>query len=289
VTAAFSIGGVGFPVRDLQRALQIWADGEFGAVTRGAVKAAQCRAGLQANGLADEETFDALHLEWPDEFSRCLALTNAFEGTDFGTCNLRDIDGAGVTIGIIGFTTASGEVQHIIREFLSEFPEQSQAIGKRRDDLEELLRTVIRQRWENFFYSGGGVVRADCRAALRAWGEHPRFRELQTDFARERCWEPGCATAKRLGFESMAARGLMLDVWVQDGGWRVDHERAFRRLETTEQPEDTEEKGLWAAAEAAAVCATDRWRADVRARKMVFATGAGEVHGRGFALSAQGF
>jgi hypothetical protein len=289
---AFRMGSRGPIVRDLQGALGgLKTDGVFGEKTRFAIEKKQKQAGLETTGAADESIFARIGLAWPDEFRICLTLTNCFEGTDFGGCNLRDIDGAGLTFGCIGFTTASGEVQSLVGAFLRAVPEAMAAFAPaRRTELEQLMESSAqRDAWERFIFGADGRVRNDARGALAAWGTHPAMQEAQLAAARANYWEPAIAYATLLGIRSMAGRGLMFDVWVQNGGWRAQHSKLLERAQQADLHRADGRKKLQTIAEVVAACANARWRGDVLARKMVFARGRGTVHGTRYELDAQGF
>lgn len=286
---AFRRGARGYLVARLQEALGgLRCDGVFGARTDEAVRALQERLGLPPDGEADAALWRATGLEWPDEFERCLSLTGAFEGTGYGGCNATDIDGAGLTFGIAGFTTASGEVQRLVAEFARRAPEPLALLTPdRRAEFQTLTEgRAERKAWERFVFGETGRVRADVRALFAAWGENPQVQAIQRVFVRRRFWEPAVRCASALGLRSMAARGLMLDVWVQNGGWRPAHDAALRAMDRPGAPEPLR---LRHAALAVASQARARWRADVLARKLVFAAGAGSVHGTRYVLEAHGF
>jgi len=282
-------GARGYLVERLQEALGgLRCDGVFGGRTEDAVRSLQGRLGLTADGAADAAVWRGVGLDWPDEFERCLSLTGAFEGTGFSGCNATDIDGAGLTVGIAGFTTASGEVQRLVAEFVRRVPEPLALLSPdRRAALLALAEgRSDRAAWERFVFGASGRLSADVRALFAAWGEHPVVQAIQRAYVRSRFWDPALKSALRLGLRTMAARGFMLDVWVQNGGWRAAHEAVFRAADRPEAPEPLR---LRHAARAVASQARARWREDVLARKLVFAAGAGTVHGVRYALDAFGF
>jgi len=289
VPLAYRMGGVGLCVAELQHALGVAADGIFGPQTREAVERVERSIGREPSGDADAAVFSACGLEWPDEFRRCLTLTSAFEGTGFGDCNPTDIDGAGVTFGVIGFTTEHGEVQALVTEFLRHAPEALEYAPRSfRRRLEQLLlRDSDRHVWERVMLDPMRRVRPEVRASFAAWGNHPQMRELQVRFARERCWHPAAACAKKLGVDTPAGRGLLFDVWVQNGGWRAAHETHFARLMRDRDAPPASKSRLEVIAIAVAAESRAPWRADVLGRKLVFARGWGIVHRRSYDLTLQ--
>lgn len=288
---AFRPGARGIAVRELQEAIgTLRPDGVFGTKTRDAVAELQRRTGQDPTGEAGPAVFEAAGIPWPDAFLRCLTLTNAFEGTGFGDCNTADIDGAGLTFGIIGFTTRHGEVHEILSAFLHDVPDAlASAAPPLRRELARLLQAQAQagvEAWEGVLLNSRRRARRETAAALAAWGTHPAMRRLQVEMARKRCWNPAVRAARALGIASMAGQGLLFDTWVQNGGWRAEHARLL---------EDGASRGsspglrMEAVAGAVAAAANPRWRRDVLARKLVFARGSGIVHSTRFTLAAQAF
>lgn len=290
---AFRRGARGFVVRPLQRALGLSGDGIYGAGTEAAVYAAQRKLGLQEDGAADVLLFTRLGLRWPDTFTRCLNVTNLFEGTGFGDANRTDIDGAGITWGIVGFTSKHGEVQRLLTQYLRANPNAVECLGLvLQRQLRELVRVPhVRGDWERVFYSerdaqGSARLNSDLAAALKVWGEDPQMQEMQLREAYTKYWVPAVTTAGTLRVQSMQGLGLLFDTHVQNGSWRADHQRVYDSLS---RPGATEIERLGWMARAVAECAAPKWGKDVLNRKMVFVHGQGEVHGWKARLSAQGF
>lgn len=305
---AFSVGARGMIVRDLQAAIGgIGVDGIYGTSTAAAVRAIQRRAGMRCDGRAGARLFTHLGLEWPSEFLRCAALTACFEGASFGACNSTDIDGAGFTFGCLGFTTASGEAQELLSGF-ARSARGSLAVlpAGLRNELLGLAGNPASERsaWEKLLFDPSGRVRNEIAKALAAWGSHPEMRRLQLAMGTRRFWTPAVRCAESHGLRSMAARGLFFDLWVQNGCWRADHEKVWRQRmrSATQEPDECsatrepdersathEPELLEAVAYAAANLSARRWRADVLARKLVFARSCGTVHGQAYSLACQGF
>ncbi len=284
----YSTGAKGFIVERLQQGLGILADGEFGKQTALAIQRIQLAHKLPPTGRAGQREFEATGVEWPTEFARAMNLVSNFEGTSFGDCNARDIDDAGLTMGIAGFTTAHGEVQQLLAEYLSEMPAALNELPARlRDRLTDCMdqrRSAV--QWRKLFYGADNVVSAEWRTALRQWGRCPAMRKLQLHTAKKRFWTPATAAAASLGFTSLQARCFFLDVAVQNGGWRRQHLATVRRM--SDWQSNIEQKSLIVAARAVAACANEEWRNDVLARKMTLATGRGLVHGREWSMAAHG-
>ncbi len=286
---AFSLGARGECVAALQHALGLRADGRFGPRTYEAVAAIEPSLGREARGLADRHVFAAVGLAWPTEFDRTLALVIELEGTSYGDCNTLDIDGAGLTMGICGFTTRHGEVQALIETFLREAPDGWSCMAP---SLQRQIRQLIdaaadAAQWERVLLDEKRRPRRTVQQTLAAWGTHPVMQALQREWARERFWQPACRAARRLGVDEPAGRGLLFDVWVQNGGWRAAHDTHLERIAGCPFGEIPPGDRLRIMALAVAAAARGPWRADVLSRKLLFARGAGMVHGTFYSLAAQ--
>lgn len=287
MSASFKVGCRGYLIGVLQRALGIKDDEIFGAQTFASIKNMQKRFMMEETGQADEKLYRALKLRWPDEFDRCLQVTASFEGTGFGGVNNTDIDGAGVTLGLAGFTTKHGEVQSLITEYISKKPTAINVLPYgMQQSLWELVRVKsARAAWDNWFYGENGRVRTAVKGAVETWGKDADFQQLQLDRILRNFWVPAVKSGITLGLRSPQGFGLMLDIQVQNGGWRTDHQRKYLQESQT----GTEGSKLRAIAKVVADSANPRWREDVLKRKMVFATGAGKVHGTFYDLSNYAF
>jgi hypothetical protein len=246
-------------------------------------------------GLADEALYAALGLTFPEEFERCLTVTCGFEGTRYGDCNHKDIDNAGLTFGIVGFTSEHGEAQNILKQFRAVDPAMLDVFGApRAAELETLLNgTADPEPWGRFFYgtafrrhaSKGLSVLADVPAAFAAWGTRPTMRRIQQEEARK-MWDRALKSARQFSFVSMSARGFFFDVVVQNGGFRQEHADSFLAMNLDAQPESVRLEG---AAQAVGSHANPEYGADVLSRKLVFARRSGTVHGVNYNLDAQAF
>src|ERR1043166_8106544 len=135
---SFKIGARGFLIERLQRGLraasdegrldiELDIDGDFGGQTARAINQVKgylngrgTTGPMPIDGQADQALFEALGLAWPDDFERAIELTALFEGTGFERAEgpIDTGDDAGVTYGVIGFTSYNGELQELLREVL---------------------------------------------------------------------------------------------------------------------------------------------------------------------------
>jgi hypothetical protein len=279
---AFRRGARGFLVERIQAAFGTPIDGIYGQLTEQAAAASRARYGLSPGGHVCSALAARLGVPWPDAFLRCLNLTSVLEGTSFGGFNVTDEDGAGLTYGCVGFTTAHGEVQEVLRRFFRAasrcaHPEFKVAV---QDLLEQAAPAT---EWRQLFFGTGKRVLPHAAEALRAWGAMPAMMDVQVAYARERFWLPSERNCGRMGFQTLAARAFFFDVHVQNGAWRQEHARAFACVDDPAAPEP---ERLAAAARIVAASSRSRWRSDVAARKMLFAKGRGVVHGLDLSLRA---
>lgn len=285
-TPSFNHGARGYMIAVIQRALGVDDDGIFGRDTRNAAMALQRRMMMEETGRVGPTLFKALKLPWPDPFDLCLNVVDAFEGTGFGGINDIDIDGAGVTMGIVGFTTKHGEVQSIMREFIDKNPNALRVLTpNNQETLRALISGAGPKQWEDFFYGPNGKIRPPIKEAVRQWGKDITFQGIQLQRARDEFWLPALASADSLGLRSPQGMGLMLDVHVQNGGWKKKHQSKYMG----ESQDGTEVAKLRAVARAVASTATPKWQEDVLLRKMTWAVGSGTVHGRPYNLENYGF
>lgn len=280
----FRIGARGFLVEEIQNRLGLKADGIFGKWTEAKVREFQRGAGVEEDGVFSDREYALAGMKCPDEFMRCAQLVSVLEGTGFGDCNRTDIDGAGITLGIAGFTSAHGEVQELLARFFSQNPAELSALPRlKQKSLSAMLTNPAPPAaWAQWFYDSKGRAEEALAGAVRKWGTHEDFRALQLAMAREKFWVPALKTAERLGFSGSRARLFYYDTAVQNGGWRKSHEVMAGRMPLWIG--GNEEQRLAAASIAVSSLAKEKWRHDVLARKSMIAQGAGTVHGTFFRL-----
>lgn len=286
--SSFGRGSRGFVVKRLQiNLVGLNPDGKYGKKTEDAVKDFQRVHGLPVTGCADALVFRRLGIEFPDLFDLCLNLTGEFEGTGFGGINRTDIDGAGVTLGIAGFTTKHGEVQKLFRNFVGKKPEGLAVFGEYKSVALRRLVVNLKSRqdeWDAFFYQQGRVSDATVKA-IATLGIDPVWQNCQREIIRESMWKPTIVNAANLHMVSSRGYALLFDIQVQNGGWRQDHQNTFGKILNG----NTELARMKAIAQAVADHATPKWRQDVLKRKLTIAEGRGTVHGVRYDLTNYGF
>ncbi len=312
----FDRGARGYLIGELQHALQVaigrplkgGVDDRYGDDTmRGVIEWANAQAdpAVKAEmqrqcalfGQAGPLVWQSLGLQWPDVFARCLQLTAAFEGTGFfGSCGPKETgDTAGVTYGIIGFTSYNGELQELLREYQEREPDMFARLGKSlgKEGYESLCRFIQAGADNIYFETWGltatGSVIPALKIFLQGLGETQTMKRLQMEWASERYGKRAWAQVKALFGNSATERpyALLYDISVQNGGLK-DQEIADLQSEF-KSPLMTETDKLHAINTKLIERLRNARRStaiieDVRARKGAIATGSGRVHGSDIAL-----
>jgi hypothetical protein len=247
---------------------------------------------LPQSGEVDTDTWSRLMGEDPPSIrERSLQLTAQFEGHDF-TLAQGNFDGAGITWGIIGFTLQSGELAEIILEVERRSPELlEQAFGS----LAQELCETMKRRWPAQLAFADGISRGRDKTRLaepwltsfQRFGQIPAVQTLQLERAERSYYVPARATAATWGLASELGIALALDVHVQNGGIGPATSRRIRTaLDGRSARNEAQLRNV--IANAVADSAREKWREDVRARKLAIANGTGKVHGRKYDLRAWG-
>jgi len=263
-------------------------DGRFGPLTEAAVRAYQVEHGFAPTGTVDESTWRSVtDLPIPALRERCLQLTAALEGNEFGLVR-GNWDGAGLTWGIIGFTLKHAELSLIVMEVFANQPEVLRScFGDRTEELIARLQAPKREQeaWANSISMPPDKVKVaePWRSAFKRFGEHEAVQAIQTRRAYEEYLEPARRTATKYGLATELGLALCFDIHVQNGG--VDPVDALVIDVALKAHPPADERALRTIiANAVADNVRDDFREDVRARKLAIATGAGAVHGEAFTL-----
>lgn len=320
----FGRGARGFLVVALQEALERGlgrrlvggSDGKYeGETMRGVIEFTRTQpvvpqGVMQAEralfGQAGPAVFTALGLEWPELFARCLGLTAYFEGTGFGGAEgpAETADSAGVTYGLIGFTSYNGELQELLRVATVENREEFEYMGSSVLGVSPYYRMLElikdyqdNKAFELWALSAGGSVRPSVKKWLAALGEMPWMRHLQMQMAHSRYWRIAAKNAASLFGDprkvSDRVYSLLFDIAVQNGGLKTQEVEDLQ-WEFARDP-NLDETGKMHLVNTKLI---DRLRVanrpakiieDVRSRKNCIVVGSGKVHGadvivRGFAL-----
>lgn len=296
----FSKGCRGGIVTRLQQALEAqgfappvlvkFADGDYGDKTATAVRALQESQHLPITGEVDASTWDrALHAPLPTLFERVLQLTADFEGHGFSLAQ-GNFDGAGITWGIIGFTLAGGELQRVMQAVDERTPGTvNAAFGELAAHWRDVMAMPREQQvaWADSVSVGPGKTRLPV-AWVQAFARLGALRvaqEVQVEFAREKYFVPALESARRMNLTTERGIALCFDTHVQSGGVRD----VVLELSRHTPHGATEGDRLPLIANAIANAVTKaKYRADVLARRMCIAVGAGPVHGSNYKLTAWG-
>lgn len=281
-------------VQDIQRALNQagenagTVDGLWGGTTLNALKEWQKKNGMaQPNGIVDDAAWQKLTgTPVPPILDRVLQVTAAWEGTGYGGSN-GNFDGQGITWGLLGFTWKNGELQDILKEVRTNFPQvYQQAFGglaakmdavlaQDRDDQMDFARSIST--------SGGNSLKSDWSAAFRRLGDAPEVQAIENRIAEERYWKAAQRLITEFDIESDAGKALCFDIVVQitvTDAIRADIHRLGDGKPELER--------MRVMAQTVANHANLTYYKDVLSRKMSFVDGRGVVHGDKYDLSCWG-
>jgi hypothetical protein len=263
-------------------------DGSYGGGTSGAVNAYQGSQGLPATGTLDDGTWAPLmQTAIPSAYERALQVTASFEGHGFQLAQ-GNFDGAWLTWGIIGFTMSNGEVQKIINGVnAADATLVPQAFGDNAAQLLEIMQgdAADQKAWAIANTTPNGGLAEPWKTQFAAFGALPAVQQEQLLLAQNEYLVPAIATGKGLALTSELALGLCFDIHVQNGGISS---AAMASINSQKTDGMSEADLLPIIANAVANSARAAYQADVRSRKMTYATGQGTVHGGNYVLDNWG-
>lgn len=230
----------------------------------------------------------------PDLFDICAQATAAFEGHGFGLI-VGDFDGAVLTWGYHGYTLKYGHLQAVLADIHAADdsalntafgPDRSAAliamlslhldaqIAWARDTVLKPDKTV-RPEWLEGFDSLGGLEIA---------------RTAQLAYSRKTFWDAKARPqAEELGLTEPLGYGMLFDAAIQQGGASNATAQKVAAARAAD-PDMTEMALREVVADAlTAQIKSDRFRADVAARRRTFISGRGQVHGATYDLGFWGF
>ncbi len=290
----FARGARGVHVQRAQQRLQELrmpldsADGNFGGNTESAVKQFQLLNALPVTGLVDFDLWPRLTGDAaPTIEERALQLTAAIEGHGY-TLAVGNFDGAGLTWGIIGFTVMAGQVQGILDAVATEHPGMIRAtFVDLTADLERLRKMTVAKQTaflDSISVPPGKHRLVDpWRIAFDRLGAMREVQEIQRRFAFQRYMEPAKQTFRKLGLTSELGLALCFDIHVQNGSIKSSAMAAINAARARTEP-----ALRVAIANAVADQSREKFREDVRRRKLAIATGRGVVHGMALDLANWG-
>ena len=253
-------------------------DGQWGSRTSAALRAWQAAAGKPATGNVDEGTWsDLTGTPVPILSRRALQLTGAWEGTGYGGAN-GNFDGQGITWGVVGFTWANGELQGILRELRSDFPEiYHGAFGGLAGQMDQVLSLALPQQMQfarGISIDGGQKIEPAWAAAFRALGDQVQVQEIENRHA-QHYWDAGQHFATLFGLTTEQGAALCFDIAVQN----TVSQAMIAEIRSRTAGLPTEHDKLVVIAHIVAAHANPTYYQDVLKRKMTFANGQGSVHG----------
>ena len=156
---------------------------------------------------------------------RAEQLTNLFENGsfDFAYGYVESLgDGRGITAGRAGFTTATGDLLKVVKDYTAQKPDND-------------LAKFIPRLWKIF------QERSDSEEGLegfsKAWktaSKDPNFRRVQDEVVDKLYYQPSVQYSNQLGLRTTLARAAVYDTIIQHGGGD-DPDGLPAILERTEQ------------------------------------------------------
>jgi hypothetical protein len=283
----FGVGAKGATIQKIQQKLIGLgllagnADGDYGNKTKTAITSFQQSKGLPETGEVDETTWTTLTNEpVPPVSDRALALTATFEGHGF-TLAQGNFDGAGITWGIIGFTLKGGELGKILKDAYAQDPDLVRSCFA--DKTDELL-AHLDEPWDQQLAWADSISTGSQKAGLaEPWksafaklGSTELAQRLQSERVQNAYYKPALQTAEKWGLKTELGAALCFDIHVQNGGIGS---KAAEKINAALTPDISERDKRILIANCVADNAIERWREDVRERKLAIATGEGSVHG----------
>jgi hypothetical protein len=252
------------------------------------VKSFQAAQHFEQTGSVDVDTWKPLmKRDVPTTFDRALNTTASMEGHGFELAE-GNFDGQGITWGIIGYTLKNGELGEIFAKI--DQAAIDEAFGDLAGELRQHLAEQPDQRvaWADSITVGSShsSLRDDWRDAFARLGRMPAVQEVQLNRAREVYGGRADDIVSHYNLKSELGYALAFDISVQIG--LKDAARAAIDQALKDHPLDREMDVRILIANEVAKTASSKYRADVLARKMTFATGTGSVHGDTYVLSNWG-
>jgi peptidoglycan hydrolase-like protein with peptidoglycan-binding domain len=267
-------------------------DGDFGQITCDALRRWQNGQGLPQSNSIDAEQWQKLTgLPPPSLFDVCVNVVSDFEGTGFDRV-VGNFDGAGITFGLIGFTLANGEIRRLLSAIEALRPGiVATTFGALHPELMSVLESSKSAQldWADGISLGASKmeVAKPWKDAFRRIGQFPEARRAQLERAFTIYWKAAqhhiadFMTGKPVVDQDAA---LLFDVAVQNSVSQNERSKLTNAASTIAGGEPLRE----AFATIIADGSSPRFRKDVLARKMTYATGRGFVHGSEYQLSDWG-
>lgn len=267
-------------------------DGDFGQITCDALRRWQNGQGLPQSNSIDAEQWQKLTgLPPPSLFDVCVNVVSDFEGTGFDRV-VGNFDGAGITFGLIGFTLANGEIRRILSAIEALRPGiVATTFGALHTELMSILDSSksVQLNWADGISLGASKmeVAKPWKDAFRRIGQFPEARRAQLERAHTIYWKAAqqhiadFMTGKTVVDQDAA---LWFDVAVQNSVSQSERNSLKSAASSIAGGQALRE----AVATVIANGSSQRFRKDVLARKMTYATGRGVVHGSEYQLSDWG-
>jgi len=263
------------------------------------------------SGRAGPVEFQAVGLDWPDEFLRCINLIDCWEGT------LNKLEGSSesedsfpnVTFGIVGFTSHDGSLQEFLREANATTNGAIFQLARDRLPAAEAARFIglvetygsknQKRNHEEFVKFAIRNVQADpdeqqprpeIAALFAAFDSIPHFRDIQLAVARKKSWDGELPEYREQLFGGRQNHSLRVDLFCFDMTVLTNGpgEKALHKLSKTPWHDEVERmKQIHAAMKTSPDYKDDEEkRSDILERERCIIDGVGEVHDDDYDLRA---
>ena len=163
------------------------------------------------------------------------------------------------------------------------------ARGCRGGIVKKIQQSLSHKGWANRISEGPKKFKViePWRSAFARLGDQEAAQAVQIRHAYQHYFAPAHETVRQYRLNSEQALALCFDIQVQNGGIGPDAHAAVQAALQARPPQD--ERALCILiANAVADLAKPEFREDVRSRKLMIATGNGQVHGEQFELESWG-
>jgi peptidoglycan hydrolase-like protein with peptidoglycan-binding domain len=282
-------------------------DGDFGGNTESAVVQFQKANGLAANGTVDEGLWGLL---FPDEpfipkpvvtgkplLDRCLELTGAFETSlPPPGCYAKtsgNFDKMGISFGALQWNLGQGSLQALFARIEKRDPSLIDDIfhvhaAEWRNVLQKPKTDAV--AWAASVQTPKHQLFEPWRGLFRAIGQREECHQVQCEFVKD-VFEKALQLCREYDLQSERAVALFFDIITQNGSIKPDVKKLivqdFKGQPRTGNIRNDEPARLRIVANRRADTAGQRWRNDVRTRKLTIANGVGVVHGGHYDLEKQ--
>lgn len=233
-------------------------------------------------------------------FKKCLAITGSFEGASYGG-SIGNFDGAGISFGILQWNLGQGTLQPLLTEMYSTNPTLfdsltkdksakivSMSLAYDREDVQTFIDEIttgkefIPPKPSKNYFNGRINILPEWKEIFSNIGNN--FKEVQ-ERAAEHYFDDAIKICKMFGLKTERSLAFAFDQSVQRGRGSISDEYQQYKNQTQEF---IAERGILQF-----ILINDlpdfseRWRDDVKDRRLCIINGTGIVHGKNYNLTEE--